>query len=136
MNLDEVIDKPVSASYEDYDFKQSIFFFTYANKLQLWLLVIGSYPVLKVLSIVMKHKRFDFLRKIEKMYRYNMIIRVLTELYLEMTLQAFMNIYSLQYKTITQAIVSFVALIAMAGLTYYPAVCMAAISTNAHTLDH
>lgn len=61
-----------------------------------------------------------------------MIIRMVTELYLEMTLHAFMNIYNLQYKTMTQAVVSFIALAAMGLLTYYPALTMAAISSNAH----
>jgi hypothetical protein len=69
------------------------------------------------------------------MFRYNMIIRVLTELYLEITLHAFMNIYSFQYRTYTQAIATFVALLAMIGLTYYPALTMAAISNNAHRLE-
>jgi hypothetical protein len=136
MNLDEVVDNPVSQSFEDYEFESSIFFFSYADKLQLWVLIIGAYPIVKILSVVLKNKRFNFIRSIEKMFRYNMIIRVLTELYLEITLHAFMNIVSLQYKTITQATVSFVSLAAMGGLTYFPALCMAAISNNAHTLDH
>jgi hypothetical protein len=33
MNLDEIVDKPVSTSFEDYEFSSSIFFFSYANKL-------------------------------------------------------------------------------------------------------
>jgi hypothetical protein len=33
LNLDEVTDKPVSPSFEDYEFKSSIFFFSYAKKL-------------------------------------------------------------------------------------------------------
>ena len=64
-----------------------------------------------------------------------MIIRVVTELYLEMTLMAFMNIYSIQFKTMTQALVSGVSLVAMAGLCYYPALTMAVISNNAYRLD-
>ena len=102
----------------------------------MWCLIIGAYPLIKIASILLKSKRFNFIRDIEKKFRYNMIIRVLTELYLEITLHSFMNIFSLQYKTITQAVVSFVSLLAMGGLTYYPALCMAAVSNNAHTLDH
>jgi len=33
LNLDEVVDRPVSASFEDYEFTQSIFFFSYADKM-------------------------------------------------------------------------------------------------------
>ena len=95
MNLDEITDKPVSESFKDYQFESSIFFFSYADKIQIWMIVIGSYPIVWILSKVLKSPKFDILRNIEQGYRYNMIIRMLTELYLEITLHAFMNIYSL-----------------------------------------
>jgi len=101
LNLDEVVDKPVSESFEDYDFSSSIFFFSYASKLQLWVMAIVAYPIIRILSVVLKSPKFDFFRRLEAKFRYNMIIRVVTELYLEITLMAFMNIYSLQYKTMT-----------------------------------
>jgi hypothetical protein len=101
LSLDEVVDKPVSASFEDYEFEQSIFFFSYADKMQVWALFLMAYPIIKILSLIIKHQKFDFLRKLEQGYRYNMIIRMISELYLEMTLHAFMNIYNLQFKTMT-----------------------------------
>jgi hypothetical protein len=61
----------------------------------MWCLIIGAYPLIKIASIILKSKKFDFIRSIEKKFRYNMIIRVLTELYLEITLHSFMNIFSL-----------------------------------------
>lgn len=135
LNMDEIIDKPVSYYFQDYDFEQSIFFISYADKMQVWAMVLGAYPVVKILSLFLRHQRFDFIRKIEKGYRYNMIIRMITELYLEMTLHAFMNIYVLQYRTMTQALVTVIALLFMGLLTYFPALAMAAVASNAHQLD-
>jgi hypothetical protein len=68
--------------------------FTYANKLQLWAICVLMYPILLILSKLLKYKVFRFLRVLEKGFRYNMILRIMIELYLEMTLLAFMNIYS------------------------------------------
>ena len=64
-------------------------------------MAIVAYPIIRILSVVLKSPKFDFFRRLEAKFRYNMIIRVVTELYLEITLMAFMNIYSLQYKTMT-----------------------------------
>ena len=52
------------------------------------------YPILLILSKLLKYKAFRFLRVLEKGFRFNMILRIMIELYLEMTLLAFMNIYS------------------------------------------
>jgi hypothetical protein len=68
--------------------------FTYANKLQLWAICVLMYPILLILSKLLTYKLFRFLRVLEKGFRYNMILRIMIELYLEMTLLAFMNIYS------------------------------------------
>ena len=68
--------------------------FTYANKLQLWAICVLMYPLLLILSKLLKYKVFHFLRVLEKGFRYNMILRIMIELYLEMTLLDFMNIYS------------------------------------------
>ena len=46
-----------------------------------------------------------------------------------------MNIYTLQFGTMTQNLASFIALTAMAFLTYFPAMAMATISRNAYILE-
>jgi hypothetical protein len=33
MNINEIVDKPVSKSFEDYEYKSSIFFLLYAKKM-------------------------------------------------------------------------------------------------------
>ena len=94
INVEEIIDKPLSKSFSDYNYYSTIFMFTYANKLQLWALCVLMYPILLILSKLLKYKAFRFLRVLEKGFRFNMILRIMIELYLEMTLLAFMNIYS------------------------------------------
>ena len=62
--------------------------------MQLWALCVLMYPILLILSKLLKYKAFRFLRVLEKGFRFNMILRIMIGLYLEMTLLAFMNIYS------------------------------------------
>ena len=61
----------------------------------MWAIFLMAYPVVKILSLILKHPKLSFVQKLEEGYRYNMIIRMVTELYLEMTLHAFMNIFIL-----------------------------------------
>eukprot|EP00347_Sterkiella_histriomuscorum_P004248 403361179 len=130
--LKQVKDEPVNESYEDYGFESSIFFFSYANKIQGWGILMCAYPLILLGSYALKFKAFDFLRRIEKSYRFNGLWRLLTELYLEMTLNAFMNIYSLQFGSKTQLTISVMALIFMGFLTYLPGFTFTIINANAH----
>lgn len=102
--------------------------------MQVWVAFIAAYPLIKGLTMCLKHRYFSFLHGIEQGYRYNSILRMLLELYLEMTLFAFMNLYSLQYGTLTKNLATFLALVAMALLTYFPAFTMTLITGNSHRL--
>ena len=59
---------------------------------------------------------------------------MLIELYLEMTLLAYMNLYSIQYGTLTKNLATGIALAAMGLLTYFPALTMTIIAANSHRL--
>ena len=136
LDLTQIDDKPVNDIFADYEMDSSIFFFSYANKIQGWTILILLYPILLLASKYIKWKYISQkLRGIEKMYRYNGIWRLLTEMYLEMTLSAFMNIYSLQFRTFTQAVMSIVAISFMILLSYFPILASQIIDKNARNLQ-
>ena len=96
LDLNSVEDKPVNQKFEDYGMESTLFFNSYANKLQGWLALGVAYPFIFIASKIIGWRYIGpKIKSIEKMYRYNGLWRLLIELYLEMTLSAFMNVYSL-----------------------------------------
>ncbi|CDW75219.1 UNKNOWN [Stylonychia lemnae] len=100
MLLNQINDKPVSQNFEEYEFESSIFFFNYSRKMQMWAMFALGYPILKICNRFLKHRYFDVLKQYEQSYRFNVVWRVLTELYLEMTLT--MNSHELDKEQVIQ----------------------------------
>ena len=67
--------------------------------MQVWLLSLVFYLIVRVLVLFKRLQRVckDVLKRIE----FNMVLKMVEEMYLEMTLQAFMNLGSLQFGTKT-----------------------------------
>ncbi len=95
MSLKDIKDKPVSDAYADYSHPSSVFIFNYSKKITALTILTMAYPVILLISRVFKHRFFDSVRNLERAFRFNLLWRIVVEIYLEFALNAFMNIYSL-----------------------------------------
>ena len=84
-------DKPLSPNFEQVGLETRFFVLLYSQKLTFWAIFFLMYPVFFALAAVTQWKPC---RSISASYKYNSIIRMTIELYLEMCLFAFINLYS------------------------------------------
>ena len=131
LNLDEIIDLPINDAFTDYNYSQTVFILNYAQQITGLILVFLSYPVVLLLSRI-KWKRLEKLnfKKAEKSFRFNLLWRVLIEYYLEFSLNAFMNIYALQFSTPTQQVATFISFLAMLVAAFGPPLALTVIQNN------
>ena len=84
-------DKPLTPQFDVIGIDTRFFVLLYSSKLVIWSLTIALFPIFWSLAYLTGLKWF---KGAVKSYRYNGIIRMIIELYLEMTLFALINLFS------------------------------------------
>lgn len=77
-----------------------------------------------------KHRFFNIFRRLDTFYRYNGVLRIMQELYLEMGVYAFLNLYNIQFTNKEGLIVSAIAYVGMAWIVVFPIISFNIIQSN------
>ncbi len=121
MNLDwsKVKDAPLNEAFENYSYESQIFLKNYQYKFGIWMILFAGLPFTLILK-QFNHRYFNFFRKLDKFYRYNGVLQIMKELYLEMGVYAFLNFYKPQFSNKEGLIVTSIAYAAMAWIIVFP----------------
>eukprot|EP01022_Parablepharisma_sp_SALTPOND_P001165 TRINITY_DN105725_c2_g1_i1.p1 TRINITY_DN105725_c2_g1~~TRINITY_DN105725_c2_g1_i1.p1 ORF type:complete len:1460 (-),score=75.94 TRINITY_DN105725_c2_g1_i1:591-4970(-) len=69
------------------------FIFNFADQLATWLLLLGFYFLLQLLTCMISEKRCGFLHRWKREYEFNAVIRILIECYLNLVFCSFLNLW-------------------------------------------
>lgn len=120
-NLDwsKVKDGTFNSAFDNYGYSSQIFLKNYRYKFGLWLILLSGFPVVIILGRF-KHKFFNQFRKLKHFYLFNGVLKIMCELYLEMGIYAYLNVFSIQFRPKEGLITTVIAFAGMVWIMLFP----------------
>jgi hypothetical protein len=117
-----IIEPALNDRFSDYGWNNSNFIETSGRKILIWAILIICYPFIYYMKkkYADKHRFCKFWEKIEKMYRYNLLLRGVVMSYASMMLSALLNIWSMRFTSIYNMVSLFSAIAFAIFLIYLP----------------
>ncbi|CDW84474.1 UNKNOWN [Stylonychia lemnae] len=128
LDFDNIKDSPLNEVFYNYGFESQVFLSTFQYKLGILFIIFCFFPLSQLFKRF-KHRYFNIFRKLDNFFKYNGVLRLGQELYLEMGLLAYLNIYNLQFENKDQIINTAVAIIAIIFVTFYPLITLNLVQT-------
>ena len=85
---------PLNQRFADNGYEYKDFFANFALELFIWLIILCCYPISWLAAKITKMK---FFINLKNSYQYSMLLRTLHETFIELSLCAFLNLYSVRY---------------------------------------
>ncbi|CDW83584.1 UNKNOWN [Stylonychia lemnae] len=123
INFDNISDSSINQVFNNYGFESQVFLKSYQYKLGMIFAIYCFYPLSQLFKNF-KSKNFQIFKAMDSFFLWNGSLRLGYELYLEMGIYAYLNLYNLQYQNLDQIVSSVIAIIAMGFVTFFPMITM------------
>ncbi|CDW75881.1 UNKNOWN [Stylonychia lemnae] len=129
INFDNISDSPINQVFNNYGYESQVFLKSYQYKLGMIFAIYCFYPLSQLFKNF-KSKNFQIFKAMDNFFLWNGSLRLGYELYLEMGIYAYLNLYNIQYDNLDQIVSSIIAIIAMAFVTFFPLITMNLVQQN------
>ena len=92
LDTTSIVDKTYADTFLRLDYESSVFILLYSSQIVIWAALIAAFPFIWLIGKVTK---LDFFVNWYKSYKYNLVYRIFIEMYLDMSIACFINVFNL-----------------------------------------